>query len=107
MHLVLPSTPGVRQEEMEALWGSFSRRLQPERLARLLEEEQAALLRNQRLNLYGNLGLAGPQGTSANPVYAHSASNSLGNEASANLAMSMGVNIGSYGYQNGRGNLLQ
>ena len=71
------------------------------------EEEQAALLRNQRLNLYGNLGLAGPQGTSANQVYAHSASNSLGNEASANLAMSMGVNIGSYGYQNGRGNLLQ
>ena len=65
------------------------------------------MLRNQRLNLYGNLGLAGPQGTSANQVYAHSASNSLGNEASANLAMSMGVNIGSYGYQNGRGNLLQ
>lgn len=24
-----------------------------------------------------------------------------------NLALSMGVNIGSYGYQNGRGNLLQ
>ena len=48
-----------------------------------------------------------------NHHYAHSASNSLGHEASGagsagiNLALSMGVNIGSYGYQNGRGNLLQ
>lgn len=69
------------------------------------EEDQAAFLRNQRLNLYGNLGLAGPQGsTTAAQHYAHSASNSLGHEAGAaagagiNLALSMGVNIGSYGY---------
>jgi hypothetical protein len=33
---------------------------------------------------------------------------SLGVDANAaNLGMSMGVNIGTYGYQNGRGNLLQ
>jgi len=77
-------------------------------------EDQASFLRNQRLNLYGNLGLAGPQNSAVNHHYAHSASNSLaGHDAAAtatagiNLALSMGVNIGSYGYQNGRGNLLQ
>lgn len=58
--------------------------------------------------------MAGPQGSATNQQYAHSASNSLGQEptgatgAGINLALSMGVNIGSYGYQNnGRGNLLQ
>ena len=75
-----------------------------------LEEEadEAAFLRNQRLNLYGNLALAsgGSQG-GATQQYAHSASNSLGQEGQLNLGLSMGVNIGTYGYQAGTGNLLQ
>ena len=77
------------------------------------EADQATFLRDQRLNLYGNLALAGPQNSAVNQHYAHSASNSLGHQgagagsAGINLALSMGVNIGSYGYQNGRGNLLQ
>ena len=71
------------------------------------QADEAAFLRNQRLNLYGNLALAGSQGAAAAQQYAHSASNSLAQEGALNLGLSMGVNIGTYGYQAGTGNLLQ
>lgn len=70
------------------------------------EEAEEAFLRNQRLNIYGNLALTGPQG-SGTQQYAHSASNSLGHDGAINLGLSMGVNIGTYGYQGGTGTLLQ
>ena len=69
------------------------------------EEAEEAFLRNQRLNIYGNLALTGPQGCGTQP-YAHSASNSLGHDGAINLGLSMGVNIGTYGYQGGNGTLL-
>ena len=62
-------------------------------LAAETDEAQAAFLRNQRLNLYGNLALAS------------GGSEATGQEAQ--LGLSMGVNIGTYGYQAGAGNLLQ
>ena len=61
-------------------------------LAAETDEAQAAFLRNQRLNLYGNLALAS------------GGSEATGQEAQ--LGLSMGVNIGTYGYQAGAGNLL-
>jgi hypothetical protein len=61
---------------------------------------------NQRINLYGNLALGGPQNSANNQVFQHQASNSTGNASAMNLGLSMGVNVGSNGYQNGRGNLL-
>jgi hypothetical protein len=69
------------------------------------QADEAALLRNQRLNLYGNLALAASG--SAAQQYAHSATHSLGQEGALNLGLSMGVNMGTYGYQAATGNLLQ
>ena len=67
---------------------------------------EESYIQNQRINLYGNLALAGPQNSANNQVFQHQPANSVGNAGSVNLGVSMGVNIGSYGYQNGRGNLL-
>lgn len=73
-----------------------------------LRAEEGAAHRNQRVNVYGNLGLSGPQspaGGAGNAFHhaTHSASNSLGNVVGLELGLSLGANVGTFSYQNRTG----